>query len=53
MKRYATLGCKCQRMEASVFVKHLPSFGSELKSYLVRKDSGSLVPLLDFNLIGG
>ncbi|CAN0905246.1 hypothetical protein LINGRAHAP2_LOCUS23553 [Linum grandiflorum] len=53
MKRYATLGCKFQRMEASVFVKHLPCFGSELKSYLVRKDSGHLVPLLDCDLVGG
>ncbi|CAN0871801.1 hypothetical protein LINGRAHAP2_LOCUS9946 [Linum grandiflorum] len=31
MKRYATVGCKFQRMEASVFVKHLLSFGRELK----------------------
>ncbi|CAN0917849.1 hypothetical protein LINGRAHAP2_LOCUS30547 [Linum grandiflorum] len=40
-------------MEASVFVKHLPSFGSELKSYLVLKDSGRLIPLLNCNLVGG
>ncbi|CAN0888775.1 hypothetical protein LINGRAHAP2_LOCUS15931 [Linum grandiflorum] len=53
MKCYATLECKFQRMEVSVFVKHLPSFGSELKSYSVVNDSRCLVPLLDCNLVGG
>ncbi|CAN0905749.1 hypothetical protein LINGRAHAP2_LOCUS23849 [Linum grandiflorum] len=53
MKRYAMLGWKSRRMGASTLVNHQLNFGSELKSSLMLKDSGRLVPLLGCFLVGG